>query len=203
MKSEIYPLFATPLYKYKLQREFTNTEIKFVKNQINFSYKNAGNLSSNNTYILNVKELKSIKIFIEECILDYYKKVLKIDSDVKLYLTQSWLNYTKENQYHHRHEHPNSYVSGVLYFNANKENDSIEFYEKRYNTIEPKVQEFNIYNSSSWNFPIQSGDIVIFPSSLTHDVKIKKGNNIRISLAFNSFVKGVLGLEKSLTELKL
>ena len=43
----------------------------------------------------------------------------------------------------------------------------------------------------------------MFPSSLTHDVKIKKGNNIRISLAFNIFVNGILGLEKQLTELKL
>lgn len=203
MKSEIYPLFATPVYKSRLQRQFTDNEIKFVKDQINFCYKNSGNISSNNTYILKVKELESIKGFIEECIIDYFQKVLRVSDNVKPYITQSWLTYTKKKEFHHRHEHPNSYVSGVFYFNADKENDNIQFYEKRYNTITPDFKEYNIYNSSSWTFPVQSGDLVMFPSSLSHDVKIKKGNNLRISLAFNTFVKGILGLEKSLTELKL
>jgi uncharacterized protein (TIGR02466 family) len=203
MKSEIHPLFATPIYRSRLERQFTNNEIKFVKDQINFCYKNTGNMSSNNTYILKVKELESIKIFIEECIKDYFEKVLKVNENVKPYITQSWLNYTKKDEYHHRHEHANSYVSGVFYFNANKENDNIEFFKKKNETIRPNFKEYNIYNSSSWTFPIQTGDIIMFPSSLTHDVKIKKGNNIRISLAFNIFVNGILGLEKQLTELKL
>jgi hypothetical protein len=36
------------------------------------------------------------------------------------YITQSWLNYTETNQYHHKHEHPNSLVSGVFYVNDMK-----------------------------------------------------------------------------------
>ena len=88
MKSEIHPLFATPIYRSRLERQFTNNEIKFVKDQINFCYKNTGNMSSNNTYILKVKELESIKIFIEECIKDYFekeKKKTKIIIDMTIY----------------------------------------------------------------------------------------------------------------------
>ena len=33
----------------------------------------------------------------------------------------------------------------------------------------------------------------MFPSSTTHQVQTKKGNNTRISLAFNTFYKGDLG----------
>jgi hypothetical protein len=43
----------------------------------------------------------------------------------------------------------------------------------------------------------------MFPSSTTHQVETKKGNNTRISLAFNTFYKGTIGSNKDLTELIL
>ena len=41
----------------------------------------------------------------------------------------------------------------------------------------------------------------MFPSSTTHRVDIKKGNNTRVSLAFNTFYKGKIGSNDKLTEL--
>ena len=43
----------------------------------------------------------------------------------------------------------------------------------------------------------------MFPSSTTHKVEVKKGSNTRISLSFNTFYKGTIGSNKSLTELIL
>jgi hypothetical protein len=43
----------------------------------------------------------------------------------------------------------------------------------------------------------------MFPSSTTHQVDTKKGNNTRVSLAFNTFYKGAVGSDTSLTELIL
>jgi hypothetical protein len=43
----------------------------------------------------------------------------------------------------------------------------------------------------------------MFPSSTTHQVETKQGNNTRVSLAFNTFYKGNLGENASLTELIL
>ena len=43
----------------------------------------------------------------------------------------------------------------------------------------------------------------MFPSSTTHQVDIKKGSNTRISLSFNTFYKGTIGDNKTLTELIL
>ena len=43
--------------------------------------------------------------------------------------------------------------------------------------------------------------LFIFPSPLYHSVSTKKGDNERISLAFNTFFKGKIGTEKDLTEL--
>ena len=60
-----------------------------------------------------------------------------------------------------------------------------------------------MWNSSTWFFPVQTGDLFMFPSSTTHQVETKKGNNTRVSLAFNTFYKGNIGSNSKLIELKL
>ena len=43
----------------------------------------------------------------------------------------------------------------------------------------------------------------MFPSSTTHMVMTKNGENTRTSLAFNTFLKGTWGNNDALTEMKL
>jgi hypothetical protein len=94
-------------------------------------------------------------------------------------------------------------VSGVLYINSDEQNDKIKFFNDSYRTLRLELKEYNIWNSKSWWFPVKTGDIILFPSSLTHMVETKQGTNTRISLAFNVFIKGTIGNNKSLTELIL
>ena len=61
----------------------------------------------------------------------------------------------------------------------------------------------NLWNSQTWFFPVETGDLIMFPSSTTHQVETKQGNNTRISLAFNTFYKGSVGSNFQLTELIL
>ena len=79
----------------------------------------------------------------------------------------------------------------------------IIFLKDKYELISAAVNKYNIFNSASWWFPVETGQLFLFPSSLIHMVETKKGNNTRTSLAFNVFVKGMLGSTKNLTELKL
>ena len=135
-----------------------------------------------------------------------FTKIISPKENVKLYITQSWLNYTEPNQFHHRHEHPNLFVFGVFYFDSDKDNDMIKFFHpQKYVPIWVDVEQnkYNIYNSTSWWFPVETGQLIMFPSSTTHQVDVKKGNNTRISLAFNTFYKGTLGTNGTLTELIL
>ena len=205
-KPVIQNLFPTPIYMTNMDRPFTKQELQFVKNQKNKTNKNDGNTSSLDNYILNRKELKNIKKFLDQCCKDYLERIICPKNDIELYITQSWLNYTEENQYHHQHSHPNSIISGVLYFDSDKNNDMIKFFSQRnYQQIFTDVEEnkFNIWNSTSWWFPVETGELIMFPSSTTHQVDTKKGNNTRISLAFNTFYKGTIGSNSNLTELIL
>ena len=206
MQPKIQGLFPIPIYLTDIDRNFTKKELDFVKDQKNYCTKNAGNISTTDTYILNRPELKKIKKFLDECCKDYLKTVICPQNNVEIYITQSWLNYTDENQYHPMHYHPNSVVSGVLYLDCDKDNDRIHFFSPlRYAHISPEVNETkrNVWNSTSWWFAVETGQLVMFPSSTTHHVDTKQGKNTRISLAFNTFYKGNIGLNKNLTELIL
>ena len=203
MKSTIYGIFSTPVYQTKLNREFTKEEKKFIEKTKLDVYKNEGNVTSNNNYILDTKPLKNIKKKLDEIIKDYFDKIISPANNIKPYITQSWLNYTETNQYHHKHEHPNSLVSGVFYINCHEEHDKIKFFNNRYQTIKTEVKNWNIWNSDSWWFSVKTGDVILFPSSLTHMVETKQGDNTRISLAFNVFIKGTVGNNKALTQLIL
>jgi len=200
----IESLFSIPIYTTKIDKGFTKQELQFVDNQKNKCTNNESNINTKDNYILNRKEFKNVKKFLDQCCKDYLGKIISPKNNIELYITQSWLNYTEENQYHHRHEHPNSVVSGVLYFDCDKENDKILFSSnKGYQQIKPEIKDFNIWNSETWFFPVETGNLFMFPSSTTHQVETKKGINTRISLAFNTFYKGTIGSNKDLTELIL
>ena len=204
IQSNIQSIFPVPIYTTKMNRAFTKKELQFVKEQKNHTYKNTGNFTTYDSYILNKKEFKNIKKFLERCCKDYLEKIICSKNNISLYITQSWLNYTEESQFHHKHEHPNSVVSGVLYLDTDKKTDQIVFsHPIRYQQIQPDVGKFNIWNSDSWWIPVETGELFMFPSSLTHQVVTKKGNNTRISLAFNTFYKGTLGSEDRLFELTI
>ena len=203
MEATINGIFPTPIYISKLNRELTNKELSFI-DKINLNtYNNEGNTTSNDNYILNHKLFKDLKTDLDLRVKDYFEKVISPTDAITPYITQSWLNYTETNQYHHKHAHPNSLVSGVFYINCHEELDKIKFFKDDYKTIKPEIKNWNIWNSESWWFSVKTGDIVLFPSSLTHCVEVKQGTNTRISLAFNVFIKGTVGNNKNLTELIL
>jgi uncharacterized protein (TIGR02466 family) len=206
MKPIINNIFPTPIYTTKIDRGFTKQELQFVKQQKKHCTNNQGNINTKDNYILNRKEFKNIKKFLDKHCKNYLDTVICPKNNIEIYITQSWLNYTEANQYHHRHEHPNSVVSGVFYFDSDIKNDKILFSHSRgYQQIRPTIDKtkFNVWNSETWFFPVETGNLFMFPSSTTHQVETKKGINTRISLAFNTFYKGSIGSDIELTELIL
>ena len=202
LKPVIHGIFPTPLIFTNIEREFTKEELEFFDEQSKTTFKNEGNVTSLDNYLMRHDPMTTIKQEITSALQLYLDEVIKPKDDVKPYITQSWLNYTDENQYHHKHAHPNSFLSGVMYVNADPEKDKITFFnDSMYKQIKLFPKEWNLYNAESWFFTVKPGDIVVFPSSLIHMVEQKAGNNIRTSLAFNSFLRGAIGDKQSLTEL--
>jgi len=197
----IHQLFPEPIYFSKLDRALSQGELRTINKYKEKTYKNEGNITSNDNYVLENKTLKNLKKDLNKKVLDYFDKVVCTNNPITPYITQSWINYTESDQFHHRHSHSNSLVSGVFYISANKKIDSIKFHKNHlHQTIKLNVTKYNIFNSTSWRCSVQTGDVVLFPSYLHHGVEKKKGPDTRISLSFNIFIKGPLGDKKELTE---
>ena len=200
----IHQLFPTPVYSSKLDRALTKKELKTISQYKKELVPNAGYMSSSENYVLKNTALNNLKKDLHTKVMDYFDKVIGTDNPITPYITQSWLNYTESDQFHHQHNHPNSYASGVFYISADKEVDSITFYKPNVeDRIKLHVIKHNPFNSTTLRFPVETGNVFLFPSRLVHGVDRKKGTNTRISLSFNVFFKGTIGNKANLTELVL
>jgi uncharacterized protein (TIGR02466 family) len=196
-----YNIFPTTIGMFNLERDLTKEELDFLNNQD--KRPNSGNTTSIDNYVLKKESLKDLNSFFVESINKYFDELYQPKYDASLYITQSWVNYTEPRQWHHKHQHPNSFISGVFYVNADITKDRIYFYRDRYEQMRIIPREFNVTNSESWWFEAGTGRLILFPSSLTHMVEMKEHEGTRISLSFNTFLKGTLGDNNNLTELVL
>lgn len=196
-----HQLFPTPIAFSKLPRKFTDAEVAFVQKCAQHVTKNTGNTTSVDRYVFEEPVMADLKAFVQFQVNHFLETVEAPYNPVETYITQSWLNFTQPGEFHHKHEHPNSYFSGVLYINADPEKDKIYFYRSGYKRISLPTEKYNAFNSDSWWFNVGTCDLVIFPSYLTHMVEQTVSTDTRISLSFNTFLKGYIGEESSLTSL--
>jgi uncharacterized protein (TIGR02466 family) len=197
----VQPIFPIGVNHSVLDREFTKEEIFFFRKCKNSTIKNIGNSVTKNNYLLDEPEMKTLKSELMLSIKHYAHNVLLIEETIEPYITISWINFTGKNQFHHKHYHPNSYISGVFYIDVDEKKDFITFFNGYEPAIEPSFKESNMFNSRHWSFNIANKLLLLFPSHLKHEVFVKQGDNIRISLSFNVFFKGNIG--KQMVELKL
>lgn len=200
MKKELLQLFATPLLITKYEEDMTR-ELQFVESLEYIIMQQNGNFKSKNSYLLDLPELYKIKKFIDDSLDLFAKNILM--SDQKLEITQSWTNKNPKGSRHHEHIHPNSILSGVFYFRINEKLPPIQFAKSFMGQLKLEPKKWNNLNSETFMLPLVSGECIIFPSNTKHSVPINQGEEDRISLAFNTFVKDTLGSEDQLTELNL
>lgn len=191
---QIIPIFPTPILANNIGREYTLQEMQCIREYSKDVFKNTGNVTTNDLYVLNHPDLANLKKFCEISLRDYLINIYNpINPDeIELGITQSWLNYTNKG-FHHFHHHPNSVISGSLYISADKSIDNITFNRSLPLNLQIQAKEQNPFNSVEMIFPVGAGDVVMFPSDLTHGVSNTTGNHTRISLAFNSYFSGKIG----------
>jgi len=198
----LHGLFPTPIGFFNIDRPLTDSELQILTSQP--QRPNMGNTSSEDRHVLDQPGLEQFRDFIHASMNEFFYTVHSPKTDVRLRITQSWTNHTKPGQFHHKHAHPNSYVSGVFYIQTDPARDRIYFYRDGYQQLKLRAAEFNPYNSESWWFEAEPGKLIMFPSSLTHMVEtLPEDAGTRISLSFNTFLTGDVGDDYELTELIL
>lgn len=193
-------IFPVTIGIKQLERDFTADELSFL-NGLELG-SNSGNSISVDGNVLDAAEMKDLKQFCLNSINEYMRNIYKPKNNLGLRITQSWINVTKEGEFHHRHSHANSVFSASFYISTNKE-DRIYFYNPRKSIFEIEAESYDVFNSDSWWIPATQGAMVMFPSWLEHDVQVKTHSGDRMSLSFNTFFAGSLGKKEGRTELIL
>ena len=216
LDNNVYGMFGDPLFISPDIYNLNEYELKFIKElkkrpqpyegQGGAPISTAGTLSTN-YYILEEKELQGLKEWCQKRVDQYVYEILCVERDIEFYITQSWSNYLGTNFQHHNHSHPNSIVSGVFYVQT--DGTPIEFYRATTHfqvgnfLLHLRFSENNGWNSDSVHFDSEAGKTFLFPSSLYHAVSKNLSDIERISISFNTFVKGDLGRAEAFTRLVL
>lgn len=204
MKNAIYPLFPYPLMVCAENYGFTGSEKEYIS-ELEMIENNA-NLMSINDKILDSKELANLRRFIDEQLFNFKKNLLKIKDDNEIYITQSWVNNSGPGQFHPKHKHPNSVISGVMFLDDNSDRSlpAIRFHR----TLDMFALDFafdtlNEFNASAREFEPEQGMLMLFPSLLEHDVEKNTSDRMRTSISFNTYVRGTVGGREQLTEVSI
>lgn len=192
---EVYPLFSRPIFKTEIMTDMVVLEkIEWARNYTNEI--------SKSTNVLDLPEHAALRGEVEKALGEYFYGVMGAQDYVKMRITESWFNRTVKGESHHRHWHPNSLYSSIVYLDGDPESGHTCFLTSNYDTIEYDIKDANLYNSRTWSYGGKKGDILIFPSNVEHYVTPYEGDKPRITLSFNTFVNGTVNNNK-LTHLEL
>jgi len=208
---KIEGIFSTPLYRAVRNSSLNPTEEAELEDIIKDGSRanndrESSNEFSNDSYIFETK-LVDLKEFCERHIKIYVKEVLGIQKEeLTFYITQSWLSITQPGKRHNLHWHQNSLISGVFYTSVEVD-DYIAFYDPNYvkkNMLLLNRDENQAWNSDMYMVKANNNELLLFPSWLDHGIVPNKWTTMdRISLSFNVFVRGSLGVQGELNELIL
>jgi uncharacterized protein (TIGR02466 family) len=199
MTIEVFSLFPTPLLKTRLERN-NNDILSFTKKEkFRFLEKVKNGYISENVYVLEEPELKSLRDDIQDKIDFFVYEVIGLKRDLEFYFTNSWIIKHQTGHWSQNHYHANSLLSGVYYFDVNEESGPITFHKSdAYTTIFSRTFDFRYeketpFNTKRTSITPNNGDLIIFPSHLSHSVDENRSEQDRYCLPFNVFVRGNLG----------
>jgi uncharacterized protein (TIGR02466 family) len=199
---QIISLFPTAVGQSQLERNFTLQEKLCIKHTLESLRPNVNNQVSIGTQILEQDGFADIKQFIKEQCEIYLANIYRPEQNIELVITQSWMNLTQPGERHHAHNHPNSFLSGCFYLDVD-ESDCIKFFHSVHDTIKLPTINYNEFNSDFWTIPVSNGKLLVWPSRLVHDVPPVAGNRPRVSLGFNTWLRGAIGKPNTLNYLVL
>jgi hypothetical protein len=178
--------------------DFKHLELAYNKSKFNYNVKNK--ISEDLRVLDSSESLLELKKICEEQATWFFKFDYYNSFD-QLVVTTSWFNHTMKDQYHHKHSHPFSVLSGIIYLDDNPENLNLNFWRKgknipyAENNGVDRIGLTGLFNINKT--PIQSNlknHLILFTSNTYHDVsKVKDEKKARRSLAFNTFFKGIVG----------
>ena len=190
---QIEPIFPQAVIGLNKLEVDPNKVLKYLES-IEFEKTNPSILEKADAYISknhNVfEDIGYLKVEIYNNIKNYLNNIMKLKTDVQF--TTSWATKTFPNGYSQRHEHNNSFLSGVYYPIGDK-NFNIKFYKKS-SFWSFQTFEVNNLNADWYGINIvEDGILLLFQSDLEHSIERNLSDKTRYSIAFNTLPLGEIG----------
>ena len=182
--SSIHSLGINNFDEYK-DRLIKETYQERDEDPIGRKISNYGGWQSNQ---INIQECKSETL--KKVIIDSLSEVRSIFKNVSI-IIEGWKNINAPGNFNVKHDHPRSNLSGVLWIKTPKNSGNLVFTSpqlfNKFQELYNYTDEFKYDTKSymTYYFPPTEGRILLFPSSLEHEVEENKSNEDRISYSFN------------------
>ena len=200
-------LFSIPVYFSKTN--LTDEDINFVMEQEYKKMDRGNGFLTINKRLLNTPQLKNLKEKINNHIQIFTYEKLKVSPKMKFKILNSWGVKMVKGNHALPHTHPNSLISGIIYLKTLKKGGEVGFHRNaRWENIFPlcvsaEYVEHNLTTCDKFTVVPKPGDIILFPSSLSHSVGLNQSDENRYSIAFNIYTEADIGMEKDTNSLSI
>tara|TARA_R110000824_G_scaffold396413_1_gene597855 strand:- start:1990 stop:2604 length:615 start_codon:yes stop_codon:yes gene_type:complete len=131
---------------------------------------------------------------IQESVLKIAEHFYQAKQGYKVEVVSMWLNSKPTGINHPPHNHTNTFISGVLYLDGEEKTyPSLKLLRPYQLPIVPLVDKFNEINSNVIELLTAKDEVIFFPSYLLHFVDTNLNEKPRISIAFDTLLRGKYG----------
>ena len=201
VKAELVePIFPLPLAYYKYPDDKHKELLKATRQAIKKVQPGKSDYTENLTHFYqHTKEhllydnddpiFQHYHDWLEECYADYVTNVQGWMVTEKSYITDCWVNVTKEGGSQVLHSHANSFVSGTYYLHMEEGAGEIMYINPISMANRPYMGFDNckatIYNESQHFGNCKEQYLILWPSNLSHMTTPTKNNATRVSISMN------------------
>lgn len=188
--NRVLNLFQTPIYEEIYEGEnldLVQEEIKQAIEETEFLERDQSTLghlickNEFNTDWISDKKLPKFESMLNEG-LSRYCQTIGVDPDGVAFTRESWINKFEKNSFSHIHEHGQSHISGVYYYQTTGYDGNI-FFETP--VAQSKCSKIWQQMPSRIYRPSCKGSVILFPGWLRHGVSENFTDDTRISISFN------------------
>lgn len=189
----INTVFPVPVYQTTIDVEMSQAEIDFLYMQ---SFGNRPNSHkahnsfvgyNDNDCILEHDNLQLLKQKLETCMFEFIEQYGIVKN--YWYIGKSWITATGHdgNIGMHNHTHHGGILSGVVYIDAPENcGELVIINPYPFRDRIPFAKETE-ENKSYYKIKVNTGDVLIWPSSLNHTTEPNQNSAMRLSIAFDMF----------------
>ena len=202
MSKNIFPVFSSFCYKKNFNNKvldrslFEKTAYDCERQSEGLQISNMGGYHSPNFLRFDDDPMRSklldvINKELKKCAIEFG---LKLEGK-KIKVSNFWFNINRKKDHNKMHTHSGSIFSGVFYIKTPDrcgrlvlEDPSAQLMQSFLKYWHLEV-EWNQYTSMVWSVSPDPGDLVIFPSWMSHYVEPNMSDEDRISISFNTVVE--------------